>query len=95
VFNVQLDLLAAALLDGLLASHCYELRVTQVVVECPFEEFKAPYKQGPEPDAVLHLLRGETLTPAAALGFGQIHKRTFGGFQILKLPEQPLRGKTA
>ena len=74
------------------AMHCDELCVTQVVVGCPFEEFKTPYKEGPEPDAVFHLLGGETLTPAAAAGFGQIHKRAFSGFQILKLPEQRSAG---
>jgi hypothetical protein len=59
--------------DGAFADHfarflvltqCYELCVAQVVVGCPFEEFKAPYKEGPEPDAVFHLLGGETINDA-------------------------------
>jgi hypothetical protein len=41
-----------------------ELGLTQVVVGCPLEEFKAPYKEGAEPDAVFHLLGGETVNDA-------------------------------
>jgi hypothetical protein len=62
-------ILRHARLDGFLAvprsrayscriviTQCNELCVTQVVVGCPFEEFKTPYKEGPEPDAVFQLL---------------------------------------
>ena len=61
--------------SALLAVHCDELCVAQVVVGCPFEEFKAPNKEGPEPDAVFHLLGGETFAPTTAPGFGQIRER--------------------
>src|SRR5580704_12311701 len=77
-------------LDRLLAAHCYELGVAQVVVWGPFEEFKAPNKQGPEPDAVFHLLGGETFAPTTAPGFGQIRERALRDFQSLELPEQPV-----
>jgi hypothetical protein len=70
-----------------------ELRVTLVVVRCPFEEFKAPNKEGSEPDAVFHLVGGEAFAPTTAPGFRQVRKRTLRDLQSLELPEQRFTGR--
>ena len=65
--------------------------MTQVVVGRPLEEFKARIEDGTKPDAVLHLLRCKTFAPAAATGFGQIHKRALISIQSLELSERLAR----
>jgi hypothetical protein len=69
-----------------------ELGMTQVVVWCPFQELNRGYQDRLQPDAVFHLLCGETLAPPAAPGFGQIREWTLRDRQSLELPEQSLAG---
>jgi hypothetical protein len=66
----------------------HELRVTQVTIASPFEEIDLCDEHWFQPAAVLHLRRGETRTPPAGLGFGQIREGAFRNCQAVELLEE-------
>jgi hypothetical protein len=74
----------------LFASQADEPRMPQVTVRGPFHELELRYQYRLNPMAIFHLLCRETLAPATAVSFRQVHKRTLGRCQSSQQPPQHL-----
>ena len=62
----------------------------QMAVWCPLQKLELPDQQWLQPSALVHLLSGQSLTPAAATRCRQIREGALRDFQILELPKQLL-----
>src|SRR5215472_17494408 len=86
--NSGLALLSSYILRLFVVPQPCEPAVAQVTVWRPLRELEAPHERGPQPTAVFHLVRRESLAPPAAPGFREIHEGAFLCFQAIKALHQ-------
>ena len=62
--------------------------VPKVIVRGPFHELELPDERRTKPETLFHLLCGQSLAPATALGLRKIREWTLADFKALELAEQ-------